>query len=115
MPFYYRNSRGKVLEAKHKFNMCEKRGLMSVCIAATIKDQHGCRFRVKSDLGDHCMHCRESIKNACDSHFAQSGKEPYECKECQFYKGCTKRGTEKECTLEEKAKEIGGMINKEKK
>ncbi len=114
MPFKYKNLQGKVLESKNKFNMCEKRGLMSVCIAASISDQHGCRFRVPSDVGDHCMHCRESIEKACDSILAQIGKEPYPCKECQFYAKCEKRKTDKECSLEEKKKEILSLVNKKK-
>lgn len=112
MPFNYKNSSGKILESKNKFNMCEKRGLMSVCIAATVNDQHGCRFRIQSAVGIHCMHFRECIENACDSTMAQIGKEPYECKECQFYAKCEKRKTENECTLEEKRNEIEGMTNK---
>ena len=107
MPFYYKNSSGKPIKAISKINMCEKRGMMSVCRAATIKDQHGCKFRVPSSRGDHCCHFRETICNACDSVLAQSGKEPYDCKECQFYKKCIKKGAENECTLAEKEKEIG--------
>jgi hypothetical protein len=58
-------------------------------------------------VGDHCSHFRETFCNACDSVLAQIGKDPYDCHDCQFYSKCVKKNTADECTLAEKAKEIG--------
>jgi hypothetical protein len=105
MPFHYVNSSGKSIKISTKINMCERRGMMSFCRAETIDDQKGCKFRMDSS-DKHCLHFRETIDHACDSVFAQTGKEPYDCKDCSNYSTCTLKGNENECTIIEKKKRI---------
>jgi len=71
--YFYINSSGKKIEFAAKINVCETRGMMSVCRAATISDQEGCKYYEKcSDANsNHCCHWRESINNACDNMWAQ--------------------------------------------
>lgn len=106
MPFHYINSKGMSIEITSKINMCEGRGMMSFCRALTEKDQHGCKFRIDSQQHTHCAHFREIFDNACDSLFAQTGKEPYECKDCSNYSTCKLKGNESECTIAEKKKRV---------
>ncbi len=73
MSEYYRyyNSSGSSLSTTTLVNMCLKKGPMSFCMAVTVKDQKGCRYRENASYAEHCMCWRERIDGACDSIWAQ--------------------------------------------
>jgi hypothetical protein len=76
--YKYYNSYGNENTTTTKVNMCAKKGPMSACMAVTIADQKGCKYRIKASEADRCMFFREDINRSCDSMWAQNSLDPPE-------------------------------------
>ena len=71
--YSYYNSYGNKNTTTTQVNMCERKGSMSMCMAVTMADQEGCKYRVKASRNDRCMFYREDMEGACDNTWAQRG------------------------------------------
>jgi hypothetical protein len=75
--YFYINSSGQQIEFASIINLCETRGMMSFCKAASIADQAGCKYHdpCSDKNSNHCCHWRETMNGACDNMYAQRNIE----------------------------------------
>jgi len=69
--YYYYNTLDNKISTTNLINMCQTIGPITLCRAASIEDQNGCKHREDASYAKHCMHWRENLDGACDSVWAQ--------------------------------------------
>ena len=71
--YYYINTLDNTVSTTSPISFCRSNGPISVCIACSIADQHGCKYREEASARECCMYYREDLNSACDNVWAQRG------------------------------------------
>jgi len=74
-PYYYYNTLNNKVSTSVPISMCGKNGPMSMCSAASIEDQHGCKYHEDATVRDCCLWYLEDFSGACGNPWAQAGIE----------------------------------------